>query len=73
MQEIVLKVWFQDENIFIETTTGIRKNHPLHLFPRLLNATQQEREDFELSPMGIHWPQLDEDLSFEGFFSYARD
>ena len=37
-------------------------------YPSLSNATPQEREDFTVSYFGIHWPQLDEDLSFEGIY-----
>lgn len=35
---------------------------------RLANATQEQRENFEVSPAGygIHWPDLDEDLSIDG-------
>ena len=35
---------------------------------RLAQATQRQRENFELSPSGygIHWPDLDEDLSIDG-------
>lgn len=73
MEYHLSKVWFEDEQICIETTGEIKKSHPLSWFPKLLNATRDEREDFELSPMGIHWPHLDEDLSFEGFFNYSRD
>lgn len=41
---------------------------PFSQWPRLANATAEERRDFYLSYGGIHWPQLDEDLSFEGLF-----
>ena len=34
----------------------------------LANATDAQRRDFYLSYGGIHWPQIDEDLSFEGMF-----
>lgn len=36
--------------------------------PRLANATQKQRENFEISPAGygIHWPDLDEDLAIDG-------
>ncbi|MDR3308997.1 MAG: DUF2442 domain-containing protein [Tannerella sp.] len=34
---------------------------------RLKNATQAQRERFSLSPFGIHWAELDEDLCFDGF------
>lgn len=37
-------------------------------YPRLRNATKEQRENIEHDCFGIHWPDLDEDLSFEGFF-----
>jgi hypothetical protein len=38
------------------------------LSPRLLAASQNERETFDVSPAGygIHWPMVDEDLSIDG-------
>ncbi len=72
MEIEVRKVWFQDDGIFIQTVSGEERSHPLKWFPRLLNASKDEREDFELSPFGIHWKKLDEDLSFEGFFCFSK-
>lgn len=46
---------------------------PLEWFPRLQNATESEREDYILSPAGIHWEGIDEDLSFDGFFTYKKN
>lgn len=66
------RLWFSDERIFIETVQGAVKSMPLEWFPRLKNATPAEREDYELSAMGIHWEAIDEDLSFEGFFNYNK-
>ena len=66
----IQKVGFQDDSIFIETNTGETASHPLAWFPRLQNATSAQRDNFTLSPMGIHWEEIDEDLSFEGFFSF---
>ncbi len=41
---------------------------PLSWYPRLANATPAQRSDWELAGAvyGIHWPQIDEDLSTEG-------
>jgi hypothetical protein len=64
------KVWLDSKNIYVQMQNGEVKNHPLNLFPKLLNASELERAEFEISPFGIHWPKLDEDLSFEGFYSY---
>ena len=66
------RLWFSDERIFIETVQGTVKSMHLEWFPRLKNATPAEREDYELSAMGIHWEAIDEDLSFEGFFNYNK-
>ncbi|WP_291036859.1 DUF2442 domain-containing protein [Dyadobacter sp. 50-39] len=71
--EIEIKaVWLQGDSIFIQTVSGEERSQPLKWFPKLLNASLAERQRFELSPFGIHWPSLDEDLSFEGFFTYSR-
>jgi len=71
----IVKVWFDEENIYILTNDGTQKSHPLRWFDRLWNATSEQRERYELSSWGdsIHWPGLDEDLSLEGFFTYNKD
>ena len=68
---IIKNVWLDESHIFIETSKGEIKSHPLEWFPKLFYASKTERQKFELSPFGIHWEDLDEDLSFEGFFSYT--
>ena len=67
MEISIQAIWFQDDRIFIRTTSGEERSMPLEWFHRLCNASLAERERFELSAFGIHWPDLDEDLSFEGF------
>ena len=42
---------------------------PLKSFPRLEQATPEQRDNFELSPFGIHWEDIDE-YKFHGFFRY---
>jgi hypothetical protein len=46
---------------------------PLAWYPRLLNATQEQRDHWEPSGggYGIHWPDIDEDLSTEGLLRGA--
>ncbi|OAV70769.1 hypothetical protein Barb7_03240 [Bacteroidales bacterium Barb7] len=65
----VKKVWFSNEQIYILTETGRTGSLPLKSFHRLYNATDEQRENFTLSPFGIHWQELDEDLCFEGFLN----
>lgn len=69
----VTKIWFDSKNIFLETKEGIEKSMPLKWFPRLEKATAKQRNDFELSPFGIHWEEINEDLSFEGFFKFQKE
>lgn len=56
-----------DDEIVIELSDGRSVSVPLAWYPRLLHATKREREDFRLtgSGRGIHWPQIDEDISVE--------
>jgi len=67
------KVWFDATHIFIKTIDGIEKSMPLSWFPKLENAEAQQQNNFELSPFGIHWEELDEDLSFEGFLKFRKE
>jgi hypothetical protein len=68
-------VWFDTENIYILTSNGIQKSHPLRWFDRLWNATTEQRERYEIGSWGdsIHWSELDEDLSLEGFYSFNKN
>ena len=47
---------------------------PLTWHPRLLNGTPREREHYELigDGEGIHWPDLDEEISVEGLLAGTR-
>jgi hypothetical protein len=71
----IVKVWFDEKNINLLTNDGTQKSHPLRWFDRLWNATPEQREQYELSSWAdsIHWPELDEDLSLEGFYTYNKD
>ena len=45
---------------------------PLEWYPRLKAASAQQRANFDLMPMGIHWPDLDEDLGVAGMLKGRR-
>jgi hypothetical protein len=53
--------------IFLESGTETR--FPVMENPRLARGTVQQLSRIELSPFGIHWPDLDEDLSFRGLLA----
>lgn len=68
MKHYISKVWIENDRVFAQTGDGLVASYPLAIWKRLSNATQEQLNDFYLSYSGIHWPQLDEDLSFEGMF-----
>ena len=57
-----------DEALTVDLTDGRTLSVPLTWYPRLLNSTTEERNEWELigDGEGIHWPELDEDISVEG-------
>lgn len=67
----ISKVWVDDANVWAETQNGWKASYPFCRWSRLANATPQQRRNFVLSRYGIHWPEIDEDLSFQGLFSDA--
>ena len=54
-----------------ELADGRKISAPIVWFPRLEAATEEERKDWHLlgNGQGIHWPQLDEDISVLGLLS----
>jgi len=58
----------------VELADGRRLAVPLEWFPRLLNASEEERQHWELlgDGDGIHWPEADEDLSVAGLLRGFR-
>lgn len=56
----------RDGAIAIRFKSGHTLTFPIKGNPRLEKGTDAELNDIELSPFGIHWPKLDEDLSFDG-------
>lgn len=64
----VKEVAVTDDELLVVLADGRRLATPLTWFPRLLNATPEQRSNFEIlgDGVGIHWPDVDEDLSAEG-------
>ena len=71
--ERVKAVRSDDDTLSVDLMDARTITAPLARYPRLLNATQQQRDHWEPSSggYGIHWPDLDEDLSTEGLLRGA--
>ena len=71
--ERVAEVKFDDDRPIVDLMDGRTIAVPLAWYPRLLSATPEQRTDWEIAGAGygIHWPQIDEDLSVEGLLRGA--
>ena len=72
--ERVLDVAFSDDALSVSLRDGRVISVPLVWYPRLLNATLSQRKNWKIAGggYGIHWPDLDEDLSSEGLLRGAK-
>ncbi len=66
-------VRFDDNTMWVDLTDGRTLGVPLAWFPRLLNATSAQRARVELSRTGMHWEELDEDISIAGLLAGRGD
>ena len=66
-------VRFDDNSMWVDLSDGRVIAVPLAWFPRLLHATQEQREQVEFSPQGLHWEALDEDISVAGLLAGVGD
>ena len=66
------EVLFDDDTMWVGLSDGRTLGVPVAGFPRRLNATPQQRAAVTISPFGLHWEALDEDLSIEGMLSGER-
>lgn len=64
----VTKVWFEGDDLCAMSESGEVLRQSLLWYPRLRQASEAEREAYEISSIGIHWRGLDEDASFESFY-----
>jgi hypothetical protein len=66
-----VSVHFSEDSMAVQFDDGRTLTVPLAWYPRLLHGTPAERRHFKLigAGEGIHWPELDEDISVEGLLS----
>ena len=71
--ERVLDVQFPDDAVSVNLRDGRIITVPLVWYPRLLEATPSQRKNWKIAGggYGIHWPDIDEDLSTQGLLRGA--
>ena len=68
--EKILKVWFENERIYIHTDKGNTLSLALEVFPTLKDATPQQRDAVVIEPWGdaMRWEEIDEDIHISTFY-----
>lgn len=66
-------VRFDDDQMWVELEDGRTLGIPLVWFPRLLRAGAEARAAVSISPSGLHWDALDEDISVAGLLAGRGD
>jgi hypothetical protein len=66
-------VRFDEHAMWVELTDGRTLGVPLAWFPRLLQAKPSEREQVDISRVGLHWETIDEDISITGLLAGRGD
>jgi len=65
-------VEFTAADLVVTLADGRKIAAPLDLYPRLKRASAAQRANYEIMAMGIHWPDLDEDLGIVGMLKGQR-
>ncbi len=65
---VATDIHFDAERMYVQLSDGREIAVPLEWFPTLRNATDKQRNNWRLigKGVGIHWEDIDEDLSVEG-------
>ena len=66
LTDIAVAAAHVDGQIVVRMESGAEIRFPVAENPRLARGTQRQLNHIEISPFGLHWPDLDEDLSFRG-------
>jgi hypothetical protein len=67
------RVWCDRDSLWVDLSDGRTLGVPLAWFPKLLRATPAQRERVTISTRGLHWEELDEDISAEGLMAGRGD
>ena len=62
----VKSAFYRDGQVLIAMQSGVEIRFPVAGNPHLAHGTPEQLNHIEISPFGLHWPDLDEDLSFRG-------
>ncbi len=64
--DIAIEATYKNGHIVVHMESGVEIRFPVSKNRRLAQGTNKQLNNIEISPYGLHWPNLDEDLSFRG-------
>ena len=67
-----VEAWCDPEQLHVRLADGRQISVPLWWYPRLLGASAAQRNTVELMLDGVHWPEIDEDISVDGLLNGRR-
>ena len=68
-----MAVRFDEDSFWVDLEDGRTLGIPLAWFPRLLHGSPELRAKVSISPSGLHWDELDEDISIAGLIAGRDD
>lgn len=71
----VKKVWIDNNILFVKLNDERIIGTPINWYPNLRKGTLSQIQNYEIKGEGtyIHWPDLDEDLSADGFLTFSKE
>ena len=72
MKTRIVKVWSDNDAVYIQTNRGEVFFELFSDYPRLRSAPPAQRANFQYDNIGIRWKELDEDLSYKGFMQKEK-
>ena len=73
MKTDIINVWVDDVAVYVKTIDGKVFSRSFADFPLLRNATPAQRANFQCGKVGIRWENIDEYLSYAGFFNPVKN
>jgi hypothetical protein len=73
MNSSATAVRFDEHTMWVDLDDGRTLGVPLAWFPVLLRATPEQRDKYWISPAGLHWDEIDEDISVQGLLEGRGD
>ncbi|MDA3792599.1 MAG: DUF2442 domain-containing protein [Elusimicrobia bacterium] len=68
MESVAVDVWFSKNKLSLRLSDGRELAVPIDWFPKLRDATDKQKQDWRFisNGIGIHWEEIDEDISVAG-------